>query len=403
MDYIPAKSSSRYRSGWDEGPLPSPGSFSESNAPVSCGLQAHGQLVPWAGWLLLSSACLGLAYYVRVVCVPVALAWVIAMALEPPMRWLRRWRLPGPLAALIVVTLFSAALLTAVVQLGRPAVAWAQDAPKEWPRLKEKYGRLLRPVTWLMDQTSRVGNLGAGADGEDKPQDVRVKDNRVFSTVFTWTGGIIVEIAETVVLVFMFLAVGNPFMRVLTKGLADGNDRHRAEEMAREIQHNTSRYLFSVGLINLALGGAVGLTLLLLGMPGAAMWGGIVALLNFIPYFGPFVGMAAVAVAGLLAFDTIGQGFLPALGYLGLHLLEADLVTPYVLGRRFALSPVIIFVSLMLFSWLWGVVGGLLAAPLLVSFKVVCDHSSNLSACGDFLSHHTSAPGSNTSMGRHSS
>jgi predicted PurR-regulated permease PerM len=121
-------------------------------------------------------------------------------------------------------------------------------------------------------------------------------------------------------------------------------------------------------------------------LPNAAMWGGVAAFLNFIPYFGPFVGMFAVAMAGLLAFDTLGRGLLPVGAYILLHLLEADLITPFVLGRRYALNPVVIFGSLMFFAWLWGVLGAWLAVPLLVIVKVACDRILILSSLGKFFS-----------------
>src|SRR5262249_32106345 len=106
-------------------------------------------------------------------------------------------------------------------------------------------------------------------------------------------------------------------------------------------------YLFCVGVVNVCFGAAIALTLSLLGMPNPMMWGGVAALFNFIPYFGPVVGVLTLGAAGLLAFDTLGAALLPAGAYLLLHSIESNLVTPVVLGRRFTLNPVIIFVVLI--------------------------------------------------------
>jgi predicted PurR-regulated permease PerM len=106
-----------------------------------------------------------------------------------------------------------------------------------------------------------------------------------------------------------------------------------------------------------------------MGVPNAAMWGIFVAVLNFVPYFGPVAGVIVLATVGLLTFDTLWQGLLPPAWYLLLHLLEANLITPVLLGRRFTLNPVVIFVSLIFWTWLWGVPGALLSVLILVSIK----------------------------------
>jgi predicted PurR-regulated permease PerM len=122
-----------------------------------------------------------------------------------------------------------------------------------------------------------------------------------------------------------------------------------------------------------------------MGVPNAAMWGLLVALLNFVPYFGPVAGCILLAAVGLLTFNTLWQALLPPAWYLLLHLLEANLITPVLLGRRFTLNPVVIFVSLIFWTWLWGVPGALLSVPILVSVKVVCDRVPALSHVSEVL------------------
>ena len=143
--------------------------------------------------------------------------------------------------------------------------------------------------------------------------------------------------------------------------------------------------MFAVSLVNIGLGLVVCGGLYFLGVPNAAVWGLLVAVLNFVPYFGPVAGIILLSTVGLLSFETLWKGFLPSVLYLVLHLLEANLITPAVLGRRFTLNPVIIFVSLIFWTWLWGVPGALLSVPILVSFKVVCDRVASLSSVGKLL------------------
>jgi predicted PurR-regulated permease PerM len=190
---------------------------------------------------------------------------------------------------------------------------------------------------------------------------------------------------ETLVVLYLLLASGDLFLQKLVRVMPTLHDKKRAVEISHEIQENISKYLFSVSLISIGLGAVVGAGLYLMGVPNAAMWGMLVAVLNFVPYFGPVAGITLLATVGLLTFDTLWTAFLPAAWYLLLHLLEANVITPLLLGRRFTLNPVVIFVSLIFWTWLWGVPGALLSVPILVSVKVICDHVPSLASINELL------------------
>src|SRR5258708_14813260 len=123
-----------------------------------------------------------------------------------------------------------------------------------------------------------------------------------------------------------------------------------------------------------------------MGLANAVMWGILVAVVNFVPYFGPGAGVIVLGTIGFLSFDTLWKGLLPPAWYLLLHLLETNLITPVLLGRRFTLNPVVIFVSLIFWTWLWGVPGALLSLPILVSIKVISDHLPALSSVSEVRS-----------------
>jgi predicted PurR-regulated permease PerM len=201
---------------------------------------------------------------------------------------------------------------------------------------------------------------------------------------------LLVGFGETFVLLYLILASGDLFLQKLVRVMPTLSDKKRAIEISREIQQNISNYLFSVSLINIGLGLVVSAGLYFMGIPNAAMWGMLVALLNFVPYFGPVVGIVLLAAVGLLTFDTLWMGLLPPGWYLLLHLLEANFITPILLGRRFTLNAVVIFISLIFWTWLWGVPGALLSVPILVSIKVVCDRAPTLSAVSELFG--SSAP-----------
>jgi len=323
------------------------------------------------------------AYFARIVVLPFLLAWVAAMTLKPPVSWLRNWGLPTPLAAAAVLIFFLCVVGFSALWLGHPAVEWAKSAPEQVPQLKHKFRKILQPVLRFSDAASRMGNLDVSQTSTNAPPPV-LKDNHVVGAMFTWTSALLAGIAEAVVLTFLLLASGDKFSQKLAH-LVPRRHKRRAVEISREIQHSISRYLFTVTLINAGLGCGIGLVFWLVGMPDAAMWGGVAALLNFLPFFGPTIGMIMVGLAGLLDFNTLGGALLPVGIYLFFHLLEGYLVTPFALGRRFSLNPVIIFVAFIFFVWLWGVIGALLAVPLLVSLKVMCGRVPAWRAMAEFL------------------
>ncbi len=313
------------------------------------------------------------AYVARPVVLPILLAWIAAMTLKPPVNWLRSRHFPASLAAAMILGIFLLVVGFGTMWLGRPAVKWSKSAPEKIPELKEKFRNVLEPLHRFSAAASSVGNLEATPGSTNAVPPVAVKDNHVAGSIFTWTRSVFAGIGEAIVLTFLLLASGDTFMQKLAQAMPDRQQKKRISEIGQEIQHSISNYLFTVSLINAGLGCAVGTALWLLGLPNAAMWGGVAAILNFLPFFGPIVGMCAIGLAGLLGFNTVGGALLPVGAYLMLHLVETYLVTPFALGQRFRLNPVIIFVAFIFFAWLWGVIGALLAMPLLVSLKVISE------------------------------
>jgi predicted PurR-regulated permease PerM len=329
-------------------------------------------------------------YFARPVILPVFLAGVAGMTLKPLIRWLSCCHLPPPLSATIVMGFLLAAIGTGFFQLGRPALMWMNEAPQHMTELRQRVQKIFPSIGGFNEAAAAVDNLGA-TEAERKTEQqkaptVEVKQSRGTSSILNWTGTFLVGIGETLVLLYLMLASGDLFLQKLVHVMPTLQDKKRVVEISHEIQQNISNYLFTVSLINIGVGVIVSGGLHLMGVPNAAMWGMLVAVLNFIPYFGPVTGVILLGIVGLLTFDTVSQGLLPPALYLLLHLLEANLATPVLLGRRFTLNPVVIFISLIFWMWLWGVPGALLSVPILVSIKVVCDHVPALSPFSKLLS-----------------
>jgi predicted PurR-regulated permease PerM len=307
------------------------------------------------------------------------------MALKPLIRWLSYCHIPPPLSAAVVLCLLVAAVGIGFFQLGRPALTWMNEAPRHMAELRQRIQGMIPPLARFSQAAAAVNNLGATEAEQNKAPTVEIKDSRGTSALIDWTGSLLAGTGETLVVLYLLLASGDLFLQKLVRVMPTLQNKKSAVEISHEIQQNISNYLFSVSLINIGLGMIVGAGLYGMGVPNALMWGMLVAVLNFVPYFGPVAGIILLATVGILTFDTLWRGLLPPAWYLLLHLVEANLITPVILGRRFTLSPVVIFVSLIFWTWLWGVPGALLSVPILVSIKVVCDRVPKLSFVSELL------------------
>jgi predicted PurR-regulated permease PerM len=273
-------------------------------------------------------------------------------------------------------------------QLGRPAVHWIDDLPEHVGELKARAQKLFPNAIKMGNAMTAVNDLGAVADkkgGQKEMPTVQINDQRGTSSILNWTGTILGGLGEVLVLIYLLLASGDMFMQKLVRVMPTLRDKKRAVEITHEIQSHISNYLFSVSIINIGLGAVASIIFYLLNVPKPGMWGMLVAILNFVPYFGPIVGVGLLAMVGLLTFETLWQGLMPAGGYLMLHLAEANFVTPILLGRRFTLNPVAIFISRMFWLWLWGIPGALLSVPILVSVKAVCDRIPKASYVSELI------------------
>jgi predicted PurR-regulated permease PerM len=343
--------------------------------------------------VLMALGVITFMYFARPVLLPLFLACIAGMTLKPIIRWSSFCRIPPALSAAAVLSLLVAGVIIGFIQFGRPALTWVDNAPQHMTELRRRVQKLLPPGARFSEAAAAVQNLGATeaekkeAQKKDPTVQVQVEDNHGPTSLLNWTGTFLAGLGETLVLLYLLLASGDLFLQKLVHVMPTLSDKKRAVEISHEIQQNISNYLFTVTLINIGLGVAVSSGLYFMGVPNAAMWGIFVAIMNFVPYFGPVAGIILLAAIGLLTFDaSIWQALFPPLWYLLLHLLESNLITPVLLGRRFTLNPVAIFVSLIFWTWLWGVPGALLSLPILVSIKVISDRVPKLSPVSELLS-----------------
>ena len=182
---------------------------------------------------------------------------------------------------------------------------------------------------------------------------------------------VIVQLLFGILIVFFFLSGWTGMRRQTITGRTSFDGAMATARVIQDVVDDVSAYLGTITVINVLLGIVTGTALWAIGMPYPAMWGGIVALLNYIPYFGPVIGAFLLALGGLMTFSDIWMAMLPPALMYGLHLVEANAITPFVVGHRLTISPLLILISLSFWGWVWGTSGALLAVPLLIIIQTV--------------------------------
>jgi predicted PurR-regulated permease PerM len=304
---------------------------------------------------------------------PVTAALVIAIALVPLLEWFERRRVPSGLAALICVLLFIAVANIAVAAIVLPATEWVRLLPERIGRIRETLEPLLNVYANLERFTDDLlSEFGSGGSAGGRTVTVETPNSMV-DLLATSAPHAAIQLFFAILVIFFFLSgwTGMRKRTITTRTSFDG-----AMTTARVIQQvvdATSTYLGTITLVNVAVGLVVALLVWAIGMDTPLMWGGIVAVLNYVPYLGPIASILLLALGGLMSFADPWYALLPAASFAVIHMIEANLITPALVGRRLTINPLLILVALSFWAWVWGTTGALLAVPLLIIMKTVLD------------------------------
>ncbi len=319
---------------------------------------------------------------------PLTAALVIAIALVPLLEWLERHRLPAPLAAFVCVTLFLTAANIALASIVVPAWQWMQRLPESIPKIQHNLEPLIRFYSRLERFVDRT--LNNFASPVRQPETIAVAPPRSLFDLFTTSApSALIEMFFAILVIYFFLSGWTRLRRNAITRRASFGGAMATARVIQDVVDDTSAYLGTITLINVTLGLIVAGALWAIGMPTPLMWGGIVALLNYIPYIGPVMAALLLAVGGLMSFADIWWALLPAALMIGAHLIEANVVTPLIVGHRLTISPILILVSLSFWGWVWGTPGALLAVPLLIIIQTVLDAAGKPDIAGFLFEHGT--------------
>ncbi len=302
---------------------------------------------------------------------PLTIALVIAVALIPLLEWLERQRIPPALAALICVLLFLGVANLAIAAIVVPATDFFQLLPKRVGRIQHNLEPLLDLYSSLERSVNRFFQQVASTPIRQAKTAAVAPPSSILELAATSAPAVIIQVIFAILTVFFFLSGWTGIRRRTITERASFDGALATARVIQDVVDDVSAYLGTITLINLALGGLVAGILYLYGMPYPLMWGGIVTLLNYVPYFGPIIAALLLAVGGLMLFNDVWVALVPAFIMIGCHLVEANVVTPFIVGHRLTISPLMILISLSFWTWVWGTPGALLAVPLLIIGQTV--------------------------------
>ncbi len=325
-------------------------------------------------------------YFAATFMVPVFAAVLLNIIFSPLSRNLAKRRVPPPVSAFLLVLLLSGGLVSLSILLSEPIQDWLDRLPYLAWEIKGKLQEVMRPVEGVAQVTREVDELakaaGVGAEGASE---VTIKGPKFSSQLFESLQTLVLQLAIISALLFFLLASGDLFKERLVAMVSGLRGKKQVLVIMKKIEQDAAGYILTVSIINFLLGASVGLALWALGLPNAALWGVMAGLLNFIPFVGAIVGAAVVFMVALITLETIAAAAIAPLLYLGINILEAQFLTPAILGRKLTINPVAIFLFVLFWGWLWGVPGALMAVPILVVMRALCDNIEKFNVVALFL------------------
>ena len=326
-----------------------------------------------------------LLYFGRDLIMPLILGLLLATSLSPVVRSLTRYRIPAPAVSFLMVLVAGLLVLLGSYSLSNSLSELAESAPDLKERIQTRLLDYEKPIASVKQASDQLDSLVESVKSDDVSTVVVEESNLITAAAATLGTGA-ATFAIALFMALFLLSTGSLFHEKLLDLMPGLTEKKRAIKIIYDIENQVSRYLLTITLINAGLGIVIAIVMMLLSVPNAWVWGVAAMFLNYLPFLGAILGAVAVGLVSLTTFDTIGAALLPALLYYTCSIIEGSFLTPLIIGHRLSLNIVAVFLSVTIWGWLWGVPGFLMAVPILIATKVICDHIQGWAAFGHFLS-----------------
>jgi predicted PurR-regulated permease PerM len=342
--------------------------------------------------LLALAACAvtTLLYVCHEVFVPVALALLFALVLSSAVEALHRAGIPRSVSAFLMLLALLIIIGGTLSAVAGPAQQWFASVPQTLQTIERKLRPAQRALSRIEMLTSRADALASAnpPPPHGAPAPAAASDTGAVSAtgVLLETRSGMISTITVIILTLFLLSGGPPMLARMMAALATDRYAAHALKVIEAIRSELGRYYGTIALVNLALGVATGVTMMLLGVPNAFLWGTVAAVLNFIPYVGSAMTLLILSVVALVSFDSIGRIAAVAASFLALTTIEGQIVQPLLVGHRLEISPLLVFLAVWFGGWMWGIAGITIAVPSLLALKVAAEHSEHGQPLVAFLS-----------------
>lgn len=359
---------------------------------VSPGAVTERPRAPLAVKVLAFVALIFLLERAREVVLPVAIAIILTFLLAPLVRMLRNRGVNEALGAAIVVfgLLFTLGFLGS--RLVAPATEWVARAPRSVQQLIDSYERLRRSIPFMASPevalrpavtvkgrpAAEIVPVPAPPTSDPFKDKITIEGIALTGSLIRQATWLLVSTVATIILLFFFLASERWLMARTVEAIPKRRARVALLGGFRAAQRDIARYLGTQAMINAGVGVATTLALTAIGFPSPILWGVVIAVLGFIPYLGPLVSVALLLLAGTITYTTFGEIIAPAVAYALINVIESNFIAPWIVGRRLEMSPLFVFLAVMVCAWMWGIAGAFLAVPLLVIIRSAARRSKSL-------------------------
>jgi predicted PurR-regulated permease PerM len=356
--------------------------------------------------VIASLALILVLQYAQSVLIPIVLGVLISYALSPLVSSLARLHVPRALGAAIAVILLLSGIGVGVYTLRDEARSIVANVPEAARRLRERFAEhrtdrngMIARVQEAAKEIEKTADVATKLEEERRPagsvrsqvQRVEVVQPAFRASDYIWMGGVgLVGFAgQFVVILFLayfLLVTGDLYKRKLVKIAGPTLSKKKVTvQILDEINQQIESFIKVQILTSLIVAVATGALLWWFGVENFAMWGLLSGLFNSIPYLGPIVVTGGLGIVSFMQFDDLLKSAYICGAAFAITSLEGFLLTPALMSRAAQMNPVAIFVGLLFWTWVWGVWGTVLAVPMLMMFKAVCDHIEDLQPVGELL------------------
>jgi predicted PurR-regulated permease PerM len=323
----------------------------------------------------------------RSLLIPIALAVLISYALEPVVAWLKRYRVPRMAGAALVLAVILSAIGAGGYALRDDAVELVQALPKAVDRMRQVVMSQIGAGAEVVQETTK--GVGSSGGSEPRGEGVGESDQTGGSLLQRSVGAVFASAGHLVVIFFLtfFLLVSGHHVRDRFVEIAgrDTDVRRTTATILDDINAQIQRYLLVLLFTAVVVAAATWLALAWMGVQQAATWGILAGVFNSIPYFGPVIVSGGLFVVGLVQGGGTTQALQMSGAAILITSLEGWLLTPALMGKAERMSALAVFLGLLLWTWIWGAWGTILAVPMLVIIKSVADHVERFRPVGRLM------------------